>query len=107
MLFERVAIQNVRLPTTSGSDVHSACAAALAVQSLALHEQQLPATRMWCPVRMQSMKCITVVFLHVHMQTLGPCCDPETAAMQSKSGMEWRLPSVWYPRTCLCTHARM
>ena len=39
MLFERVAIQNVRLAAISGPDVHSACAAALAVQSLALHEQ--------------------------------------------------------------------
>ena len=39
MLFERVAIQNVRLTGISGSDVHSACATALAVQALALLEQ--------------------------------------------------------------------
>ena len=39
MLFERVAIQNVRLPATSCSDVHYGCAAALAVQALALYEQ--------------------------------------------------------------------
>ena len=39
MLFERVAIQNVRLMAISASHVHSACAAALAVQALALYEQ--------------------------------------------------------------------
>ena len=39
MLFERVAIQNVRLAAISNSDVHCACAAALVVQALASHVQ--------------------------------------------------------------------
>ena len=54
VLFERVAIQNVRLTASSYSGVPPAHAAALAVQASLLHKEWFPATKLCCPVHMRT-----------------------------------------------------